>query len=354
MPEGGDLPGAQLPPQASASIAPPRRLFISGHSLTGRPFPDFLAAIAARSGRPLEWDMQHLYGSSLRERTQGASHERDSGYRRGIGREGAPADVLRVLAAGEGEPFDTLILAEQHSLLESLIWNDTIGHAIDFAGRFRAANPSGRIYLFASWLNLSDPDDPSRWLAYERSAATAWQCTARQIDLNSAAGADVTLIPAAEALAHLVTQALDGGVAGISGDTPRQTIAALFVDDVHLTEAGTYYVALVTHGVLYGSLPSRAWVPPGVGPATAEALQRVAGDYLERRRGQGPGLDQAGCRSYFAREFAPHYLAYVRDARWARDGWIAAQLKWARFRLVWPALLGGDSADNPMRTRHRG
>ena len=353
----GDIRNAQPLSQISASAAPPpRRLFVSGHSLTARPFPDFLAAIATESGTPLDWDMQHLHGSSLRERTQGAPHERDGGYRRGIDRKGASADVLRALATGDGEPFDTLILAEQHTLLESLIWNDTIGHALDFAERFNAANPSGRIYIFASWLNLSDPGDPSRWLAYERAAAPAWHCTAAQIDFNVAArgsGARAVLIPAAEALAHLVEQALDGGVIGISGDTPRQTTSALFADDVHLTEAGTYFIALVTHGTLHGSLPPRAWAPPAVASATAGALQRVAEAFLAEPRQQGSGFDQSGCRRYFAREFTPHYLAYVRDTRWVPDGWIAAQLKWARFRLAWPALLGSDSADNPIRMRDR-
>ena len=178
---------------AWSRATPPQRLLISGHSLTNRPFPDYLAAIAGEAGTPIDWNMQHLDGSSLRTRTRGHGTNAWAGYRNGVDRDGRPVDVLRELAEAAGKsPYDVLILTEQHTLLENLIWNDTIGNALDYEARFSAANPNGRTYLFSAWLHLDDLDDPRRWIAYERAAAWAWRCTTSQINhrLERAAAGD--------------------------------------------------------------------------------------------------------------------------------------------------------------------
>lgn len=344
---------AQDAPEPTAAL-PPRRLFISGHSLTGRPFPDHLAALALAAGRPLAWNMQHLFGSSLRARTMGLQAGAWSGYREGLDRDGEPVDVLRELAPGAGQPpYDTLILTEQHTLLESLMWNDTIGHTLDYQARFSAANPDGRTYMFASWLHIDDIGDPRRWIAYERAAAGAWRCTVAQINATIAARdgqGRVTLIPAAEGLAALVEQAMGPqGVAGITGATRRDTMAALFTDDVHLTETGTYYIALLTHLVLHGDLPPTVW-RPDIPPATAAALQDFAVGFLGRATaGQPPTT--TGCADDLSAHYVPVYLAYLRDTRWRDEGWLRAQVKWARFSVVWPRLLRSVSSDNPFRVR---
>ena len=84
-----DIPGATSIFSAVYGSADdrPSKLFISGHSLTDRPFPDFLAALAAREGHSLEWYMQHLEGSSLRRRTQGDGSVAWCGYRQGTDRD---------------------------------------------------------------------------------------------------------------------------------------------------------------------------------------------------------------------------------------------------------------------------
>ena len=331
----------------------PHKLFISGHSLTNRPLPDFLAAIAADRGVPLEWNMQHLEGSSLRMRTQGSGTPPLAGYRDGVDRNRQRVDVLREIAPVDGVPlYDTLMLTEVHTLLESLLWNDTIGHATDYVERFNQGSPLGQTYLYASWLNVDDLDKPDRWIAYENAANRAWQCTA--IELNRRLDAKgvtrpVRLIPAAQALAALVDQALSPqGLAGISQDTPKATMELLFADDVHLTETGNYYNALVTHMALYGSLPETPW-HGDIAPETAQTLAEFAQQFMTRWRRQENRV-QINCADYFAEDFSSIYLAYVRDAKWRADeGRLRAYYKWARYSIEWPHLLRTNTPANPFR-----
>lgn len=331
----------------------PRKLFISGHSLTDRPFPDFLAALAEGAGRPLEWNMQHLAGSSLRMRTQGDGSASWSGYRAGTDRHRRPIDVLDEFKPRPGEAaYDTLILNEVHTLLESLIWNDTIGHATNFEARFVASNPDGQTYLYAAWLNVDDLDDPHNWIAYERAATRAWQCTTTRINARLTAEKrtrPVRLIPAAPALAALVAQAVSKeGVNGLSASTPRATMARLFTDDVHLTELGNYYIALVTYIALYGSLPTDPWAGD-LDPVTASELQVFAGRFMTQWRREQARVS-INCSQYLADQFAGIYLSYVRGAQWRKaDGPLRAHYKWARFSIAWPRLLRGNSPENPFR-----
>lgn len=331
----------------------PRKLFISGHSLTDRPFPDFLAALAGGAGHSLEWNMQHLEGSSLRQRTQGDGPAAWSGYRQGTDRNRQPIDVLDEFGPRADEaPYDTLILNEVHTLLESLIWNDTIGHVTDYEARFFGANPDGQTYLYAAWLNVDDLDDPTGWIAYEHAAIKAWQCTATQINTRLTAKGrtrPVRLIPAAPALAALVEQAVsEAGLKGLGASTPRATMARLFTDDVHLTELGNYYIALISYIALYGSLPADRWTSD-LDPQQASELQLFADRFMTQWRREQARVP-INCSQYLADEFAGTYLSYVRDAKWREaDGRLRAHYKWARFSLEWPRLLRGDSLENPFR-----
>lgn len=346
VPDAG--PVAPVPERLPAA-SPPRRLFVSGHSLTARPLPDHLAAIAAAEGRPFDWNMQHLYGSTIEMRTRGTGG--DAGYREGLDRAGGRVDVLHEIASAHpAGRYDTLIITERDSLLESLMWDDTIGNALDYVKRFEAANPGSRTFLYTSWLGHSGADSPGRWIAYERSAAVAWHCTAAQINRRLAAQGNrhrVALIPAAEALAELVAEAVSAhGIDGVSGTAPRDTIARLFTDDVHLTETGTYFVALIAYDAINGVAPGQGWAPAGIDPVTAAALQRFAARFMARWR-KGPAAP-ADCGTVLARDYVPRYLAYARDFGWreSQGVWLA-RVKWARFSVTWARDLRSGSRRNP-------
>lgn len=286
----------------------PRHLFISGHSLTEPPFAENLAAIAAAGGTPLIWHLQHRAGSSLKDRT---------------------GDAMQ-----DGASYDGLLLAERHTLLESLILDDTIGQLVTLSKQARAANPRVRTYLFASWLNVDRMDDPSRWIAYERAAGPAWQCVARAAAEQGAGPIEV--VPTGEAMAALVEGIVAGRV-GVSLDE-------IFTDDVHLTDAGNYYTALISYRTLYGRLPDDVPVPNGLSAQVAHALQVAAESFAARPVTPPPG----DCRSYVARQFAPVYFAYIRDTRWQELGWARARLRWLKYRALWPARVRSRMSGDPL------
>lgn len=351
---GADTAGQLFSAAYGSESDAPRRLFISGHSLTNRPFPDYLAELAAASGSPLDWDMQYLEGSSLRMRTRGSGTEPWQGYLAGRDRNDQPADARQQLALGAAtNPYDTLILNEVHTLLESLIWNDTIGNALDYEARFSAINPAGQTYLYAAWLDVDDLNDPRRWIAYERDATRAWQCTALRINqalADKGASRRVRLIPAAEGLAAMVEQAVSAeGLPGVSGPSKKATMRRIFTDSVHLTDMGNYYVALLSFIALYGELPDEPWEGK-LEPATAKPLQNLARQFMTGWKTQQAEV-RINCAQFLADEFSGTYLGYVRDTKWREGGTISAYYKWARFSIQWPRLLRSDSERNPFRNK---
>lgn len=322
----------------------PQRIFISGHSLTNRPFPDYLEALGLAEGNRLQWSMQNIVGSSLQVRARDFHHGIADKNGRPIS---APDDISPTDGAGA---YDTLILTEVHTLLESLLWNDTIGNGRDYIKRFTKANPAARVYVYTSWLDVDDMDDPKRWIAYERAAAKAWQCTVSRINQDFAANGDVQqvrIIPAAEALAALVEQAVSEQGAAFGAAGSRNAMRLFFTDDVHLTDLGIYYVALVSYAILHGRIPEAPWVPD-IDADKARAVQDSARRFIAGWS-QPRAMTSAECSAYLADQFAPLYLGYVRDTKWQEEGWVRARYKWARYSIEWPTLLRSNSASNPFR-----
>jgi len=159
----------------------PERVFISGHSLTDQPLPSDLAAIAASLGHPLQWNRQYMVGSSIRARVRGAKAPPGetgwSGYHQGSNRDSENMDVLAELRQPRtvtGGPYDVLLITEEHGLLGTMVWNDTVRYLRHYHDRFIDANPAGRTLFYESWLGLDDKNDPRRWIAYERAASPIW------------------------------------------------------------------------------------------------------------------------------------------------------------------------------------
>src|SRR5690606_26552479 len=137
--------------------------------------PEFVAAIAEGAGTPAWWNQQSLSGSSLQARTRGLAVQDDgdwAGYGRGQGRDQQAIDVLSELhrpSGSESRPYDVLVIAENHALLDHLVWFDTVRYLRDYHDQFIAANPRGTTYLYEPWISLSSKDDPGAWIAYEEA-----------------------------------------------------------------------------------------------------------------------------------------------------------------------------------------
>lgn len=341
---------------ASAHAAPrtSAHIFYSGHSLMDQPLPDYVARIAGSLGTTARWNRQYVVGSSIRQRTRGVAPTGWAGYRQGYNRDGDGLDVvaeLREPRTLDGERYDTLVITEQHGLLGTLVWNDTVRHLRHYHDRFIAGNAAGQTWFYEPWLGLHSKDDPSRWIAYERAAAPVWQCIATRVNVSLAGEgrADrIARLPAGLALAALVEAATASRLPGVTAATVRATVDGLVKDNVHLTPTGAYYMALVTYATVYGRSTEGAWAPPTIGAEAARTLQRFADRFVADQRVTGPALDLAGCKTLLRDSFIDTYWTYTRDTYWLEDlGWLRAQWRWLKHRVQWHLRFARDDEGNP-------
>jgi hypothetical protein len=307
------LPSAAALSDARLTVPPPTArmptsVFLSGHSLVDVPYPAYLATISNALGEPLSWQRKYMVGSSIRQR--------------------GPL----VLPPGD---FNALIITEQHGVLNSLVWEDTHRFLREAHDAFFSRKPDGQTWFLIPWLSLDDPAQPQRWMAYEKAAAFVWQCMISRInrELHADGRADqIRTIPASLALVYLV-QTLQQ-----EGKPP------VFSDDVHLTPAGKFYLALVTAGSMSGGLPAdlpaRLAAVDGVAPDQVQTMVPIAQRYLAGFEDQ-PELSEGGCRQFLAESFIDDYWNYYRDAVLAKNS-SALKARWSVWRMrrqSTPALL---------------
>lgn len=294
-------------------------MFFSGHSLIDWPLPQNYASIASSLGRASEWNEQNIIGSPIRVRTRGMWIDDPAfgGYRTGRNRYGWNMDVVSELRTPQtigGRRYDAMVLAERHDLPMTLQWEDTVRYTRHFHDRLIAGNPSATTYLYHAWLDVSDKSNPRRWIDYERTAATAWQCVASRINLslaNEGRADRVQYMPAALALAHLVEQSTQGHVEGISAGSVPATMAQLFRDNVHLTPLGQYYMSLVSFASVHRVSPVGAWVPPEVSAVQAQSLQSMAWGVVSAYYASQPQPSMATCQSAMRDLVCPAFFSYT-------------------------------------------
>jgi hypothetical protein len=341
---------------AAAQTPPPARVFYSGHSLMDQPLPAYLDAVAQSLGTPLQWNRQYMVGSAIRSRSAGDNPAQPwSGYRSGDNREGSGMDVLQEFKQPRtvtGGPYDTLLIAEQHGLLGTLIWNDTVRHLRHYHDRFIEASPKGRTWFYEAWLDVSDKGDPRAWIAHERAASLRWQCIAERINhsLKAEGRSDrIESLPAAAALVGMIERATsETGLPGVTRSSVRQTVDSVVSDNVHLTPLGSYYMSLVLYGYLFDRSPAGAWKPPEVSAEAAKSLQDTAWKLVQKERQQRQRLDVKQC-DQLMRDFVAPYWGYARDTYKHQEGLITAYWNWAKRRWQWQRALSADSPSNPMR-----
>ncbi len=330
-----------------------QRLFISGHSLTDPPLaPNLVLITQSLTGSTLQWNMQSMQGSSIRERTRGDRPEH--AYRRGANRVGSDMNVLtewQAPATVQGGLYDTLLVTERHGVLSSLTWQQTLETLHGIHDDFMRANAQGRTWFYEAWLGLDDKNDPSRWIAYERAAAPVWRCVVARVNGRVAAqGRSDTLrsVPAGIALASLVERAVQGKVAALAGGGPRQVVDRLISDHVHLTPWGSYYMASVVYATLWGRSPVGAEAPSDVPRDVALALKEEAWRFVDghRTRVQTPTMRQ--CRDTLKQGFIRQHWGYVRDTQWTpEEGRLAAWRQWLQQWVGWHVRIRRRGADNP-------
>jgi hypothetical protein len=296
------------------------RAFYSGHSLSDG-VPEVVELIARSLGHGLDFETQSMGYSLLRQRTKGEvpSGSDWTGYRAGSNRGGAGLNVAEELRQPRrltsGDKYDVLVVTERHDLPAIARKERTAFYLTDMAKHLMAGNPDAQVLLYHTWLHL-DPDAPWPWIDYERAVLPMWECIASRANLDLPARGDVPrvrVLPGGGALAELAAALWDGKVPRVAGSTPGERVRLLFSDNVHLSEAGRYFIALVHYAVLFGRTPEGAAIPASLAPETGRYMQRLAWQYSAsygQRANAAARRDMATCRALMQSQICLAYAVF--------------------------------------------
>ena len=272
----GILSAACTPASADQSSS----VFLIGHSLVNHNMPTMLEALAQDAGLSYSGGRQIINGANL----QWQWNNSDTA-------EGMDARVA--LPSGD---WDVLVMTEAVPLDNHLTWSDTFTFAGNFHDLALSANAQTRTYIYETWHCINsglpagcdwDDKDDIPWRERLDQDLSEWQGIADHLNAEFS-GPEVSLIPAGQAMALLYDRALAGEVPGISHAFD------LFSDDIHLTDTGNYFVALVMFATIFQQSPagltaqiSNEWGAPYdlPGAATAHALQTLAWEAVQNHFG---------------------------------------------------------------------
>lgn len=285
MPDGDTPPNDGAPPPPTDGSGPPpipteprdgASVFFSGHSLINVNTPTFFAQLARSEGRTVHYQLQMGLGSTM-------------GIRLACPRSGQQADggaisydVLTEL--GRPSAYDTLIVTERHDIVGTIAYERSTAMARRFRDAFVAGNPAGQPFLFESWFNI-DVANPGPFRERAERELIAWQCIASKVNESRGTGEPMLVVPAGQALSELVGDIQAGRAPGLT------SLRQIFSDDVHLTNAGNYFISLIHYGVAYRRSPVGlvhtglqpiADAPPSLTAESARYLQELAARYVER------------------------------------------------------------------------
>jgi 4'-phosphopantetheinyl transferase EntD len=295
------------------------RAFYSGHSLS-EGVPEVVERIARSLGHRLDFEAQILGYSLLRQRTKGevSSASEWAGYRAGQNRGSAGLDVAEELRQprrlSPGDKYDVLVVTERHDLPAIARKERTAFYLTEMAKHLLTGKPDAEVLLYHTWLHV-DPDAPWPWIDYERAVLPMWECIASRANLKLPARGDIArvrVLPGGAALAELAATLWDGKVPGVAGKAPGERVRLLFSDNVHMSDIGRYFIALVHYAVLFGHSPEGAAIPAAIAPETGRYMQTLAWQYAVsygQRANAAVRRDMATCRDLMQNEICPAFAA---------------------------------------------
>lgn len=286
-------------PVGDGGVRSRARPYFIGHSLVNHDMPAMVQDIARGFGMDHVYDVQVKNGTVLRVAWDEVSPAGEG--RAADGEDGRPNTGLRlpgvarnVLPNGQ---FDVVVLVELGPIDNHVTWNCPAAYALEFYNLAVRANPETQVYYYETWGFHTDADfqgfiSRSRDVIYEyvidgvnnpsvppRRPAGNGNCPHPNPPASREPGKPMLMIPAGRGMALLDAAIQAGTVPGI---TSR---AQLFRDQIHLTDLGNYFVALVQYATIYGRDPAGATNAPigeyqrpfqEVAPATAARLAELA------------------------------------------------------------------------------
>jgi hypothetical protein len=278
-------------PAAFAQARDKASVVLVGHSLINYEMPEYLGTLASSKGLAYSKALQVIIGSPLRLNFENCRRA-TAGYQDVPSSFSYSCDAIES-GTGSG-PYDAVLVTEANNTLAGhRQYNNTDEYVARYMELLRGRNPAGRTLLFTTWEAL--PTYGASWGAKQAADLAAYEEVARsaaQIAAGRGTGGTVEVVPVNIALRDLLARIASGGVPGV---TSRDQI---FMDDVHMTRAGNYFVACVVFAVLYNRSPEGATevVPsPYAGqPALVDlsggagrAMQRLAWDVVSTYRTGG-------------------------------------------------------------------
>jgi hypothetical protein len=264
---------ASVQAQASpAGTVDGANVLMIGHSLVNFDMPAMFKGLADDAGKAHQRAEQIIIGSPLKHNWEN-SHT---------------AQGVDARVALPTSTWNVLVMTEAIPLQNHLTWSDTYVYAGNFHQLARNGNANTRTYIYETWHCIYsgtptgcawDDGDALAWRQRLDLDRTKWQGIADHLNLLGV-GPTVELVPAGRALGLLHDRAAAGQVPGLS------SVFNLFTDDIHLSNAGNYFVALVMYATIYRASPqglthqiNDQWgnaYPNLPSATTAAAMQEIA------------------------------------------------------------------------------
>jgi len=240
-----------------------------GHSLISD-IPDMVAAISPDRFRFKE---QFIPGAPLRwqweEPTRKGDHEPQF---RGV--------YDRLISSST----DVLVLIDSVPRGEPASIDESIDYSTRFVRFAREKNKKVAVFYYEPWHHITsgtpqrseyDKASPSRELKFRprlKEDRAKWERVVRDVNLNAPGDVPVKMIPVGSGLGLLSDEIDAGRVPGL------KSMRDLFDDDIHLNPLGKYYVAMIHHRFILGSLP---------GQLPTQVKGRWGGEYFGKADWQG-------------------------------------------------------------------
>jgi hypothetical protein len=218
--------------------------FFVGHSLVNFDMPQMVNELAKAGGKTYTYNQQIINGAPLWWNFENYA-----------GCEGTP--YVNAFPTGN---HDALILTEAVPLQNHLDWSDTYKNANRFY-RYSLQNNNGnpvRFYLYETWHCIHtgtaqgcewDNGDSITWQPRLKRDYGLWKGIVDEVRKEFPEN-EVWMVPAGQAFYNLTEAIKKGELPGISD------FRHFFTDDIHLTHAGNYFVALVMYACIFRDSPA--------------------------------------------------------------------------------------------------
>ncbi|MFT5355591.1 MAG: hypothetical protein ACI9KE_002810 [Polyangiales bacterium] len=264
-----DVPAADVPAVDTGSASPPAEgarssanIFFLGHSLLGWDAPTMLAQFAEANGLTYSFDAAVGIGANLSWQWQHPDRAQGENPRTAL----------------SAQPYDLLVLTEAVPIANQVQGADSVQNALNFMQLAYEQNPDVQVYLYETWEHREN----DAWRDSIREVRTFYDQIVDGVNARFD-GRDMLIIPGGQAMGALVDSIRAGDVPGVSDE------GALFVDDIHLTPLGWYFIACVHYATIYQRSPvgvpvetiDRFENPFTAPPAAAAAvMQQIAWDVV--------------------------------------------------------------------------